>query len=149
MISASDFFFYYFSTMRSNELYRVWRFPLTLSTMLSDASHMKELLPIRHPDGWNIEKMAWNHGNRQATRWQSSWGQHVAHLGPVGPRWAPCWPREPCYQGRHPNRRAILRHQYTMPLGDKDPCKSQFVSVKGIHAYRTTRDYSAEHRHYR
>ena len=22
-----------------------------------------------------------------------------AHLGPVGPRWAPCWPHEPCYQG--------------------------------------------------
>ena len=19
--------------------------------------------------------------------------------GPVGPRWAPCWPHEPCYQG--------------------------------------------------
>ena len=24
---------------------------------------------------------------------------HVAHLGPVGPRWAPCWSHEPCYQG--------------------------------------------------
>ena len=23
---------------------------------------------------------------------------HGAHLGPVGPRWAPCWPHEPCYQ---------------------------------------------------
>ena len=22
---------------------------------------------------------------------------HGAHLGPVGPRWAPCWPHEPCY----------------------------------------------------
>ena len=22
-----------------------------------------------------------------------------AHLGPVGPRWAPCWPNEPCYLG--------------------------------------------------
>ena len=30
---------------------------------------------------------------------QSSWGQHGAHLGPVGPRWAPCWPHEPCCQG--------------------------------------------------
>ena len=28
-------------------------------------------------------------------------GQHGAHLGPVGPRWAPCWPYEPCYQGCH------------------------------------------------
>ena len=32
-------------------------------------------------------------------RKQSSWGQHGAHLGPVGPRWAPCWPHEPCSQG--------------------------------------------------
>ena len=22
-------------------------------------------------------------------------------LGPVSPRWAPCWPHEPCYQGAH------------------------------------------------
>ena len=29
---------------------------------------------------------------------QSLWGQHGAHLGPVGPRWAPCWSHEPCYQ---------------------------------------------------
>ena len=27
------------------------------------------------------------------------WGQHGAHLGPVGPRWAPYWLHEPCYQG--------------------------------------------------
>ena len=32
-------------------------------------------------------------------RKQSSWGQHGAQLGPVGPRWATCWPHEPCYQG--------------------------------------------------
>ena len=24
---------------------------------------------------------------------------HAAHMGPVGPRWAPCLPHEPCYQG--------------------------------------------------
>ena len=24
-------------------------------------------------------------------------GQHGAHLGPTGPRWAPYWPHEPCY----------------------------------------------------
>ena len=28
---------------------------------------------------------------------KSSWGQHGAHLGPTGPRWAPCWLRELCY----------------------------------------------------
>ena len=35
----------------------------------------------------------------QWVREQYSRGQHGAHLGPVGPRWAPCWPQEPCYQG--------------------------------------------------
>ena len=30
---------------------------------------------------------------------QGSWGQHGANLGPIGPRWAPCWPHEPCYLG--------------------------------------------------
>ena len=34
-------------------------------------------------------------------RKRDSWGQHGAHQGPVGPRWAPCGPLEPCYQGRH------------------------------------------------
>ena len=32
-------------------------------------------------------------------RWQSSWGQNGANLGPIGPRWAPCWLHEPCYLG--------------------------------------------------
>ena len=27
-------------------------------------------------------------------------GQHGANLGPIGPRWAPCWPHEPCCLGR-------------------------------------------------
>ena len=30
---------------------------------------------------------------------QGSWDQHWAHLGPTGPRWAPCWPHEACYLG--------------------------------------------------
>ena len=32
---------------------------------------------------------------------QGSWGPHGAHLGPVGPRWVPCRPHEPCYLGCH------------------------------------------------
>ena len=27
-------------------------------------------------------------------------GQHGAHLGPTGPRWAPCWAHELCYLGQ-------------------------------------------------
>ena len=30
----------------------------------------------------------------------SSWGQHGAHQGPVGPGWASCWSHEPCYQAK-------------------------------------------------
>ena len=32
-------------------------------------------------------------------RLQGSSAQHGAHLGPTEPRWAPCWPHEPCYLG--------------------------------------------------
>ena len=35
-------------------------------------------------------------------RYQGSWGQHGAHLGSTGPRWAPCWPHELCYLGYWP-----------------------------------------------
>ena len=31
---------------------------------------------------------------------QGSWGKHLAHLGPTGPRWAPRRPHELCYLGR-------------------------------------------------
>ena len=40
-------------------------------------------------------------GNKWSPRLQNSWGQHRAHLGPVGPRWAACWPQEPGYQGSY------------------------------------------------
>ena len=30
-------------------------------------------------------------------------GANMGHLGPVGPRWAPRWPHEPCYQGCYPS----------------------------------------------
>ena len=31
-------------------------------------------------------------------------GPTWAHLGPVSPRWAPCWPHKPCCQGRFQGR---------------------------------------------
>ena len=40
-------------------------------------------------------------------------GPTWAHLGPVGPWWAPCWPHEPCYQGLQSvlnKREVIARH---------------------------------------
>ena len=35
-------------------------------------------------------------------------GQHGAHLGPVGPSWAPCRPHEPFYQGIFAQNRAMV-----------------------------------------
>ena len=34
---------------------------------------------------------------------------HGAYLGPTGPRWAPCWPQEPCYQGQFGDRTATFQ----------------------------------------
>ena len=73
-------------------------------------------------------------------------GQHGAHLGPVGPRWAPCWPHEPCYQGCHYNdviKCAIasqitsLTIVYSIVYSDADQRKHQsstlLAFVWGIH----------------
>ena len=38
-------------------------------------------------------------GLRITTLIARSWGQHGAHLGPKGPRWAPCCPQKLCYLG--------------------------------------------------
>ena len=45
-------------------------------------------------------------------RLQGSRGQHGADLSPVGPRWAPCWPHEPCYQGHHSSLALGLKWSY-------------------------------------
>ena len=37
---------------------------------------------------------------------------HGVHLGPVDPRWAPCWPHEACYQGNHSSVELIISASY-------------------------------------
>ena len=34
--------------------------------------------------------------------------QHGAHLGSIGPRWASCWPNEPCYLSRYPDVTSVI-----------------------------------------
>ena len=56
-------------------------------------------LPLRHmfcrrSESWRCQP--WSH---IAMFMRPTW----AHLCPVGPRWAPCWPHEPCYQGYGPS----------------------------------------------
>ena len=55
-------------------------------------------IPIPGKDGLYIE-MGPSSFCLAIPRYQGSRGPHGAHLGPVGPRWAPCGPHEPCYQG--------------------------------------------------
>ena len=47
---------------------------------------------------------------------QGSWGQHGAHLGPVGPMWVPCRSHEPCAQGMllYCDRRGKYRIMYVL-----------------------------------
>ena len=46
-----------------------------------------------------VQPQVWQSLTHWSPWWQGSWGQHGAHLGPTGPRWAPCWPHELCYLG--------------------------------------------------
>ena len=70
---------------------------------------------------------------------QSSWGQHGTHLGPVGPRWAPCWPHEPCYLGKpsKPQANPGLLHSHTPLCCRNVSCMNFRVTdlpfVRGIH----------------
>ena len=48
---------------------------------------------------------------------QGSLGPHGAHLGPAGPRWAPCWPHEPCYRGMICHEMGLLIPAKAKPSG--------------------------------
>ena len=60
------------------------------------------------------------------------WGQHGAHLGPTGPRWAPCWLHEPCYRGHHlsvGNNNIFCAHNViSIPTDALAPCVTQEIS---------------------
>ena len=63
------------------------------------------ITPLRHPRTTcgvyvvnSLRKVTRKYVHKHPRK-QGSWGQHGAHLGPTGPRWAPCWPHESCYPG--------------------------------------------------
>ena len=64
------------------------------------------------------------------TPWkQGSWGQHGAHLGPAGPRWAPCRPHEPCDRTANMSWRTcvIVKQIQSNPM--HEPC---YLGYNGI-----------------
>ena len=48
-----------------------------------------------------IELYRCDYARSDSTQIAKFMGPTWAHLGPVGPRWAPCWPHDPCYRGSH------------------------------------------------
>ena len=63
-------------------------------------------------------------------RQQSSWGQHGTHLGPVGPRWAPCWPHGSCYHGGfYNNNDPIAMYTGTENNNNRTMCKSIALTI--------------------
>ena len=74
----------------------------------------------------------WLHVKSQSVPWYSSLGKHTLpdskihgtkngpHLDPVGPRWAPCWPYEPCYLG------CSIRHKLQSCLTVNISCRSRY-----------------------
>ena len=78
------------------------RWKLSSRGTIFDAIFMEKLMfpfTIYPSNGGLYCQLCSNCEDRVCGIWQGSWGQHGAHLGPVGPRWAPYRPHEPCYQG--------------------------------------------------
>ena len=61
--------------------------------------------PAQKPSNAENVSIWWRHHE------ESSWGHHGTHLGPVDPRWASCWPHEPCYQGTFVSSKSNLRYE--------------------------------------
>ena len=70
---------------------------------------------------------------------QGSWGQHGAHLGPVSPRWAPCWPRGLCYLGTFLQDLMESRSFWNHHIGEASQWQSCRVAVE-FHGGRITQN---------
>ena len=81
----------------SHHLRQYW--PISMSpydiTRWQLVNNPSTTIPHSSPQKINDERVQ----DHYIPREQGSWGQHGAHLGPVSPSWAPCWPHGPCYQG--------------------------------------------------
>ena len=62
-------------------------------------------------------------------------GQHGVHLGPIGLRWAPCWPHEFCFLGIH----TLRPEQNGRSMGNIYIC-SQKGNLEAIHTMHSFQD---------
>ena len=70
---------------------------------------------------------------------------HVAHmgppLGPVGSRWAPCWPHEPSYQGGQVYGRWKISHFQEDRIFLKSPARHFSDGLGGINTLRLAQNH--------
>ena len=71
-------------------------------------------------------------------------GQHGAHLGPTGPRWAPCWPHELCYLGSTKSSSINFTLQWCH-MGVKTPRSSNLVVYSIACSLQKEGDYLYPH----
>ena len=97
-----------FSIIQSVEQGEAMSVEIVIELDNSIAYCKSSIIPVRKQ--WNYVSFAWSHRfivTSSLTRRDVLWntliarfvGQHGAHLGPRGPRWAPCSPHELCYLG--------------------------------------------------
>ena len=94
----------------------MWAWPKLKGPLLDAAT---KVCGLSKNHQWRSESWCWNEKVKEAVQDKHAWfkvyntlkkegnpdskirGANIeAHLGPVRPRLAPCWPHEPCYQGR-------------------------------------------------
>ena len=91
------------------QIFLTKRIRIPASYLISKSSYYQDPVLLRWIN-FNPSMDKWFHAQ------ESMWGNHLtilkhqrcnhrrleidgAHLGPTGPRWAPCWPHDPCYLG--------------------------------------------------
>ena len=82
---------------------RTWCLSSNMNEVCGGTRHMSYTACLEADDKWTQSPMyAW--GDLASQQYSNdishtSWGQHGAHPGDTGSRWAPWWPHEPCYLG--------------------------------------------------
>ena len=99
----------------------------------------RPILPIYYRSLWKkkcpsigdaIPKNGDNWSNCSSRNSPVSWGQHGTHLGPTGPRWAPCWSHELCYLGQC--RAVITQSVFSKILPTGTPQRAHEGEVWGV-----------------
>ena len=73
------------------DCYMHWWILFNASEDISKTIHWSLNIP------WTHSKFRWSLLSSVTTLIARFMRPTWAHLGPTGPRWAPCWPHEPCY----------------------------------------------------